>query len=273
MTAAACEQFLKSQGRAPGLHVVLVGNDPASEVYVRNKERAASKVGMAGRVHRLKADVHQDELLALIDDLNRANGVDGILVQLPLPAHLSPDVVVGRIDPGKDVDGLHAVNAGRLLAGQEGLRPCTPSGCVALLRSTGVDLQGKHVLVVGRSVLVGKPVSLMLLEANATVTIAHSRTSDLAEQCGRADVLVAAVGKEGLIDGRWVKEGGLVVDVGINRRADGSLCGDVCFDTARERAAWITPVPGGVGPMTIAMLLQNTMKAATARAGITLTVA
>ena len=258
------EAFRDAQGRPPGLHVVLVGNDPASEVYVRNKERAAARAQIAGEVHRLAAETPQTDLLALIADLNDDERVDGILVQLPLPKHLDDRRVVDAIDPAKDVDGLHPLNAGLLAAGRRGLRPCTPSGCMRMLAHIGYDPKGARALVLGRSMLVGKPIALMLLERHATVTIAHSRTIELAERAREADLLIAAVGRPGLIRGDWVKDGAVVIDVGINRLPDGSLVGDVEFEAARERASYITPVPGGVGPMTIAMLLSNTVDAAEA---------
>ncbi|MDH5492387.1 MAG: bifunctional methylenetetrahydrofolate dehydrogenase/methenyltetrahydrofolate cyclohydrolase FolD [Myxococcales bacterium] len=262
---ARAEAFREAHGRAPGLHVVLVGEDPASQVYVRNKERAAAKCAIAGELHRLPAATTEAELLGLIAELNAAAEIDGILVQLPLPGHLDEKTIVDAIDPAKDVDGLHPVNAGLLVVGREGLRPCTPSGCMRMLDAIGYDAKGKQALVVGRSILVGKPVAMMLLERHATVTIAHSRTPDLAAEVGRADIVVAAVGRPGLVRGEWLKEGAVVLDVGINRLEDGTLTGDVDFEAASARASWITPVPGGVGPMTIAMLLENTVQAAERR--------
>jgi len=260
------ETFAAAHGRAPRLEVVLVGEDPASQVYVRNKEKAAHEAGLRGSVLRLPATTSQAELLACVRGLSADADVDGILVQLPLPAGLDAAAVVEAIDAAKDVDGLHPVNAGLLATGGRGLRPCTPSGCMRMLAEAGVDLRGKRALVLGRSNLVGKPVALMLLEAHATVTIAHSRTADLAAECARADVLIAAVGQPRLVKADWVKEGAVVIDVGINRGSDGKLCGDVDFDAVREKAGWLTPVPGGVGAMTIAMLLRNTVDAAVARA-------
>ncbi len=259
------EAFAKKHGRKPGLHVVLVGDNPASQVYVRNKERSAKKCEIAGEVHRLPADVSQAELEALVTKLNDAPDIDGILVQLPLPDGLDAQAVLDRIDPSKDVDGLTPVSAGLLMDGRHGLRPCTPSGCMRLIAETGLDLNGKRALVIGRSLLVGKPIALMLLAANATVTMAHSRTADLAARVAEADVVVAAVGRAGLVRGEWLKEGAVVIDVGINRLDDGTLAGDVDFASAESRAGHITPVPGGVGPMTIAMLLSNTVQAAFAR--------
>jgi len=258
--------FALAHGRTPRLEVVLVGEDAASQVYVRNKEKAAHEAGLRGSVIRLPADTAQAELLARVRSLSSDPDVDGILVQLPLPAGLDAAAIVDAIDPHKDVDGLHPLNAGLLATGGKGLRPCTPSGCMRMLREAGVDLRGKRAVVLGRSNLVGKPVALMLLEEHATVTIAHSRTVDLSEECARADVLIAAVGKSRLVKAAWVKEGAVVIDVGINRGEDGKLCGDVDFDAVKERASWITPVPGGVGAMTIAMLLRNTVDAAVLRA-------
>jgi methylenetetrahydrofolate dehydrogenase (NADP+)/methenyltetrahydrofolate cyclohydrolase len=257
--------FTQQHGRAPGLDVVLVGDDPASQVYVRNKERDSVQVGMRGTVHRLPADTSQAKLLALVAQLNADPAVDGILVQMPLPKQIDAETVIGTIDPGKDVDGLTAVNAGLLSLGRPGLVPCTPMGCMRLLDEVGCNPAGKRAVVVGRSTLVGKPIAQLLLARHATVTIAHSRTSDLAKVCAEADILVAAVGKEALVRGEWVKPGAVVIDVGINRGADGKLHGDVEFEGANQRASWITPVPGGVGPMTIAMLLMNTVTAAKAR--------
>jgi len=258
--------FARAHGRTPRLEVVLVGEDAASQVYVRNKEKAAHEAGLRGSVIRLPADTAQAELLARVRSLSSDPDVDGILVQLPLPAGLDAAAIVDAIDAHKDVDGLHPLNAGLLATGGKGLRPCTPSGCMRMLREAGVDLRGKRAVVLGRSNLVGKPVALMLLEEHATVTIAHSRTGDLAEECARADVLIAAVGKPRLVKAAWVKEGAVVIDVGINRGEDGKLCGDVDFDAVKEKASWITPVPGGVGAMTIAMLLRNTVDAAVLRA-------
>lgn len=259
------EAFTAKHGRAPGLHVVLVGEDPASQVYVRNKERAASKAGIAGEVHRLPSETSEADLLALIAKLNAAPDIDGILVQLPLPDHLDDQTIVDAIDPDKDVDGLHPFNAGLLMVGRKGLRPCTPSGCMRMLEHVGCDPKGKRALVLGRSTLVGKPIALMLLEKHATITIAHSRTEDLADRVREADIVIAAVGRANLVKGDWIKEGAVVIDVGINRLDDGSLTGDVDFEGASKRASHITPVPGGVGPMTIAMLLGNTVNAAEAR--------
>jgi methylenetetrahydrofolate dehydrogenase (NADP+)/methenyltetrahydrofolate cyclohydrolase len=252
-------------GRPPGLEVVLVGEDPASQVYVRNKERASTKLGMRGAVHRLPADSSEAAVIELVQRLNADDTVDGILVQMPLPKHIDADRVIGLIDPAKDVDGLTAINAGKLALGRPGLVPCTPFGCMRMLSEIGCDPLGKRAVVVGRSNLVGKPIAQLLLARHATVTIAHSRTKDLAAVVGEADIVVAAVGVRGLIKGEWIKPGAVVLDVGINRADDGKLYGDVDFEPARARAGFITPVPGGVGVMTIAMLLSNTLDAATAR--------
>ena len=253
---------LASRGVVPGLATVLVGDDPASRLYVGNKETACEEVGMRSFGHRLAASTGQAELLALVRELGRRRDVHGILVQLPLPPPLEARAIIETLPPEKDVDGLHPVNQGRLLAGEPGLRPCTPLGVLRLLDETGVALKGAHAVVVGRSLLVGKPVALLLLERHATVTVCHSRTVDLGAEVGRADVLVAATGQAGLVRGVWIRPGAVVIDVGMNRGADGKLCGDVEFAAACERAAHITPVPGGVGPMTVAMLLANTVSAA-----------
>jgi methylenetetrahydrofolate dehydrogenase (NADP+)/methenyltetrahydrofolate cyclohydrolase len=266
--------FVARYGRAPGLDVIFVGDDPGSEVYTRNKEKASNEVGMRGRLHRLPATTSQGELLALIAKLNADAAVDGILVQLPLPPQIDVTSVLDAVDPRKDVDGFHPVNAGLLALGRPGLVPCTPLGCMLLLRASGIDPKGAAVVVVGRSNIVGKPVAQLLLAANATVTIAHSHTRELPNLCRQADVLVAAIGRAEMIRGDWIKPGAVVIDVGINRidagvdpsgKAKTRLVGDVAFDEAKERASAITPVPGGVGPMTIACLLQNTLKAALAR--------
>ena len=253
---------LAARGVVPGLATILVGEDPASRLYVGNKERACGEVGLRSFGHRLPATTAQGELLALVRELAHRPDVHGILVQLPLPGRLDAQQVIEALPPGKDVDGLHPVNQGRLLAGQPGVRPCTPLGVMRLLDETGVTLRGAHAVVVGRSVLVGKPVALLLLERHATVTLCHSRTADLAGEVGRADVVVAATGQPGLVRGAWIRPGAVVIDVGINRGSDGKLCGDVEFAVARERAAYVSPVPGGVGPMTVAMLLSNTVAAA-----------
>ncbi|HTQ02632.1 MAG TPA: bifunctional methylenetetrahydrofolate dehydrogenase/methenyltetrahydrofolate cyclohydrolase FolD [Polyangiaceae bacterium] len=264
--ATGVAAFRAEHGRAPGLHVILAGDDPASAVYVRNKEKAAVEVGMDGKVHRLPASIGQSALLGLVKELDADDGVDGILVQLPLPKGLDSSAVVQSVDPSKDVDGLHTLSAGALWSGRPGLVPCTPRGCLRLLDHAGVKLEGARAVVVGRSPLVGKPVAALLLDRNATVTIAHSKSRDLGAICREADVLVAAVGRRGLIRGDFVKPGAAVIDVGTNRDDQGKLCGDVDFAEASRVAGAITPVPGGVGPMTIAMLLENTLLAARARA-------
>lgn len=243
-------------GRPPGLAVMLVGDDPASAVYVRNKENDAQKIGMFSEVIRLPGDVSQEEVEAGVRELNERSDVDAFLVQLPLPKGLDAGAVTTRIDPAKDADGLHPANLGLLTMGLPCPRPCTPSGVMAMLDTTDLELSGAHAVVVGRSTIVGKPMALMLLERDATVTVCHSRTRDLAAEVRRADIVVSAVGRPNLIRGEWIKEGAVVVDVGINR-IDGKLVGDVEFEAARERARAITPVPGGVGPMTRAMLLGN----------------
>jgi methylenetetrahydrofolate dehydrogenase (NADP+)/methenyltetrahydrofolate cyclohydrolase len=267
---AGVDEFCARRGRAPGLDVVLVGDDPASEVYTRNKEKASNDVGMRGRLHRLPATATEAELVTLITRLNIDDGVDGILIQLPLPAGLDESRILDLVSPAKDVDGFHPINAGLLASGRPALVPCTPVGCMRLLRESGVDLKGARAVVVGRSNIVGKPVAQLLLAEHATVTIAHSRTRDLASVCREADVLIVAIGKPEMIRGDWVKAGAVVIDVGINRMEAGEgktrLVGDVAFDEATAHARAITPVPGGVGPMTIACLLQNTLKAANARA-------
>ena len=271
--AEAVPAFAEATGRAPGLAVVLVGEDPASAVYVRSKGRATTEAGMASFEHRLPDSVSQEELLALIETLNDDDSVDGILVQLPLPAGIDDKAVIEAVDPAKDVDGFHPINAGRLAVGEEGLVPCTPLGCLMLLKDRLGDLSGLEAVVVGRSNIVGKPMARLLLAENCTVTVAHSRTRDLPEVVRRADILVAAVGRAGMIPGSWLKPGATVIDVGINRVAGegevkARLVGDVDFDSAAEVAGAITPVPGGVGPMTIAVLLRNTLVAAHARAGL-----
>ena len=266
-TATRALTFSARYGRRPGLAVVQVGDDPASTVYVRNKRRSCVETGIESFAHDLPATTREAHLLALIATLNHDPAVDGILVQMPLPKGLYSNRIIDAIDPQKDVDGLHPKNAGLLMVGRAGLRACTPSGCMRLIAEAGCDPAGKHALVVGRSILVGKPMALLLLEANATVTIAHSRTADLAATVGRADIVVAAVGRAHMIKGEWIKPGAVVIDVGTNKGADGKLTGDVEFEAARRVASAITPVPGGVGPMTIAFLLSNTVDAALARAG------
>ena len=245
-------------GRRPGLWAVIVGEDPASQVYVRNKENAARKVGLAGEVLRLPASTTQEELLALLGRLNADPAVDGILLQLPLPPHISKDAAIAAIAPDKDVDGYAGMKQG-LTARAGCIAPCTPRACIQLIKSTGVPMEGKHALVVGRGELVGKPVAALLLNENATVTIAHSRTQGLRDIALTADIVVAAVGRAGVVTGDMIKPGAVVIDVGINRLDDGRIVGDVDFDGASKNAGWITPVPGGVGPMTIAMLIRNTL--------------
>ena len=268
----------RDHGVQPGLAVVLVGEDPASQIYVRSKGEHSLAAGMHSATHRLPADASQEELVRLVADLNADPLIHGILVQLPLPKHLDERAVLGAISPDKDVDGLHVVNAGRLASGLPGLYPCTPLGCMILLRETLGDLAGKRAVVVGRSVLVGRPVAQLLLQADCTVTIAHSRTRDLPAVCREADILVAAVGRPRMIRGDWIKPGAAVIDVGINRvpfddpekAAAGKtkLVGDVHFKEAMQVAGWVTPVPGGVGLMTVAVLLQNTVTAARRLAGL-----
>jgi len=246
----------------PGLAVVLVGDNPASQVYVRNKRRTTEASGMRSFAHDLPATTSQEALLALIDALNRDPAVTGILVQLPLPRHIDEERVTERIDPLKDVDGFHPYNIGRLVLKRPTLRPCTPYGCMTLLADTGEELAGKHAVVIGQSNIVGRPMALELLMTRCTVTICHSRTRDLPGLVRQADIVVAGVGRANFVQGSWVKPGAIVIDVGINRTAEGKLCGDVDFAAAKEVASWITPVPGGVGPMTIATLLANTLHAA-----------
>jgi methylenetetrahydrofolate dehydrogenase (NADP+)/methenyltetrahydrofolate cyclohydrolase len=248
--------------RIPGLAVILLGTDPASSIYVRNKRRACDAAGVLSISHDLPASTTQEELLALINQLNDDPTVDGILVQAPLPGHIDDETVVEAIRPDKDVDGFHPYNIGRLAVRLPTLRSCTPYGVMRLLATTGEPLRGKHAVVVGASNHVGRPMALELLLAGCTVTVCHSATRDLAGQVGQADILVAAVGKPEMVKGAWIKEGAMVVDIGINRLKDGRIVGDVEFSVAKERASWITPVPGGVGPMTVATLLQNTLEAA-----------
>jgi methylenetetrahydrofolate dehydrogenase (NADP+)/methenyltetrahydrofolate cyclohydrolase len=249
-------------GVVPGLAVVLVGENTASQVYVRNKRRTTEAVGMRSFAHDLPATASEAEVLALVDRLNADPSVNGILVQLPLPKHIDPECVIERIDPKKDVDGFHPYNIGRLVLKMPMLRPCTPYGCMRLLKETGQDLVGMHAVVIGQSNIVGRPMALELLMARCTVTICHSATRDLPGIVRQGDIVVAGVGKAKFVPGDWIKPGAIVIDVGINRMDDGKLCGDVDFAEAREVAGWITPVPGGVGPMTIATLLANTLRAA-----------
>ncbi len=258
---------LREKGVTPGLAVILAGNDPASEIYVRNKGNGCREVGMHSETVLLPADVSQEKLEAEIDRLNRDDRIHGILVQLPLPAHLDAASALARILPEKDVDGFHLLNAGRLMTGEDGVIPCTPRGALYMLRQTGMDLNGMEAVVIGRSNIVGKPMAMLLMRENCTVTVCHSRTRNLAEHTRRADILVAAVGKPGFITGDMVKPGAAVIDVGINR-VDGKVRGDVDFDSVSPVAGWLTPVPGGVGKMTITMLLQNTPEAAERKASI-----
>lgn len=267
--AVQAAAFLAATGRRPGLAVVLVGDDPASAVYVRNKGKATRAAGMASFEHVLPADTQQAALMALVEQLNADPAIDGILVQLPLPGHLDEQTVVGAIDAAKDVDGLTPLSTGRLALGRAVLVPCTPLGCLMLLREQLGDLSGLNAVVIGRSILVGKPMAQLLLAENCTVTIAHSRTRDLSSVVRRADIVVAAVGQPAMVKGEWIKPGATVIDIGINRTDEG-LVGDVDFAGAASVAAAITPVPGGVGPMTIACLLRNTLFAAYARAGLPL---
>lgn len=266
--------FVAETGRAPGLAVVLVGADPASQVYVGSKKKATVEAGMASFEYRLPDDSSQSDLIALVERLNADDAVDGILVQLPLPSHIDDKAVIETIDPAKDVDGFHVVNAGRLAVGEESFVPCTPLGCLMLLKDSLGDLSGKNAVVIGRSNIVGKPMAQLLLGESCTVTIAHSRTQDLADVVRRADIVVAAVGRAEMVKGDWLKDGAVVIDVGINRldpvdgATKGRLVGDVAFDEALAHVGAITPVPGGVGPMTIACLLRNCLVAAHRRAGL-----
>lgn len=245
-----------------GLAVVIVGDDPASRVYVNNKKKACEFCGIKSYEYALPAETTQEELLELVDTLNADANVNGILVQLPLPGHLDEKAVIERISPDKDVDAFHESNVGRIMIGNYSFLPCTPAGCMELIHSTGVEVSGKECVVIGRSNIVGKPMAMLLLHENGTVTVCHSKTHDLAEVCRRADILVAAVGRPNFVTADMVKPGAVVIDVGINRLDNGKLCGDVKFDEVSEVAGWITPVPGGVGPMTIAMLMRNTVTAA-----------
>lgn len=256
---------LKAKGIEVTLAVVLVGEDPASQVYVRNKKKACEYVGFKSLSYELPAETSQEELLELIDELNGRDDVDGILVQMPLPSHINEKAVIDAISPAKDVDGFHPMNVGALCIGEEGFVSCTPAGVIQLLKrgcEGNISIAGKECVIVGRSNIVGKPMALLMLRENATVTVAHSKTANLKEVCKRADILIAAVGKASMITADYVKEGAIVIDVGINRNADGKLCGDVAYDEVKEIASAITPVPGGVGPMTIAMLMNNCYEAA-----------
>ena len=258
----ATEKLVAESGVRPGLAVIIVGEDPASQVYVRNKKRACDEVGFYSESYELPENTTQDELNALVDRLNKDDKIHGILCQLPLPKHLDENEVIMRIDPKKDVDAFHPENVGKIMIGDYSFLPCTPAGVMTLLERSGIDVCGKECVVVGRSNIVGKPQAMLLLHANGTVTICHSRTKNLAEVCRRADILVAAIGKADFFTGDMIKEGAVVIDVGMNRRADGKLTGDVDFESVAPKASYITPVPGGVGPMTITMLMQNTLTAA-----------
>lgn len=261
---AEVKALVETHGRAPGIAVVRVGEDPASKVYVTSKKKTAEELGFGSWEHHLPETVTQPALLELVARLNHQPDCDGILVQLPLPKHIDANAVLAAIDPSKDVDGFHAINAGKLFQGRPGLVPCTPLGCMRMLQSIGYDVAGKRCVVVGRSNIVGRPMAMLLLNASATVVVCHSK-SDVAKEVREADVVVAAVGVPGLVKGEWLKPGAIVLDVGMNRMPDGKLRGDVEFEAAREKAGYITPVPGGVGPMTIAMLMANTVRAASAR--------
>jgi methylenetetrahydrofolate dehydrogenase (NADP+)/methenyltetrahydrofolate cyclohydrolase len=261
--AAARAAALAAKGHQPGLAVVLVGDNPASQVYVRNKVKACEEAGIRSVLEKYDASMTEAELLARVDALNNDQTIHGILVQLPLPKHIDDHKVIESISPAKDVDGFHVASAGALLVGEPGFKACTPNGCMKMLESIGMkDLKGKHAVVIGRSNIVGKPMALMLLAANATVTVCHSGTANLGEMTRQADVIVAAVGKRNVLTADMVKPGAVVIDVGMNRNDEGKLCGDVDFDGVKDVAGWITPVPGGVGPMTIAMLLVNTLESA-----------
>ncbi|MEC0306530.1 bifunctional methylenetetrahydrofolate dehydrogenase/methenyltetrahydrofolate cyclohydrolase FolD [Paenibacillus lautus] len=259
--ALEVEQLSKQNVR-PGLAVVLVGDDPASHVYVRNKEKACQDLGFYSEVHRLSAESSQEEVLALVDKLNAQESIHGILVQLPLPKHIHEKAVIDAISVEKDVDGFHPVNVGNLVIGDDSLLPCTPAGVIEMIKRTGIEIAGKHAVVIGRSNIVGKPVSLLLQRENATVTMCHSRTGNMAEIARQADILVVAIGRANMIDASYVKPGAVVIDVGMNRLENGKLAGDVDFESVKEVSGPITPVPGGVGPMTITMLMQNTLIAA-----------
>ena len=254
--------FEAKNGFRPGLAVIIVGADPASQVYVRNKRRACEEVGFYSEAYELPEDTTQSELIELVDKLNRDPNIHGILCQLPLPRHLDENEVILRIDPKKDVDAFHPYNVGKIMIGDYDFLPCTPAGVMALLDRSGIEIKGKECVVVGRSNIVGKPQAMLLLHAHGTVTVCHSRTKNLAEVCRRADILIAAIGKADFFTADMVKEGAVVIDVGMNRRADGKLTGDVDFASVEPKASYITPVPGGVGPMTITMLMQNTLTAA-----------
>lgn len=256
---AEVEARLKLGKRPPGLAVILIGGDPASQVYVGHKRKACKEIGMTSRSYDLPEETTQHELITLIDELNSDKNIDGILVQLPLPDHIDPSLIIEHIHPNKDVDGFHPINIGKLALRIPGMRPCTPYGVMRLLDSIGEVYKGRHAVIVGASNIVGRPMMMELLLAGATVTVCHRFSSNTSELVAQADIVVVAAGKPGLVKGEWIKQGATVIDVGINRLENGKLCGDVEFDTASERAEWITPVPGGVGPMTVAMLMKNTL--------------
>ncbi|MBR6682350.1 MAG: bifunctional methylenetetrahydrofolate dehydrogenase/methenyltetrahydrofolate cyclohydrolase FolD [Clostridia bacterium] len=260
--AAEVEQMKKNNGLVPGLAVIIVGEDPASQVYVRNKKKDCDETGINSIVHALPENTTQEELLALVHKLNNDDNVHGIIVQLPLPKHLDSELIINNIDSKKDVDAFHPYNVGKIMIGDYEFLPCTPAGVMALLERSNIEVAGKNCVVVGRSNIVGKPQAMMLLHKNGTVTICHSKTKDLAEVCRSADVLVVAIGRAKMITGDMIKEGAVVIDVGMNRDENGKLCGDVDYESAEKKASYITPVPGGVGPMTRVMLLQNTLSAA-----------
>lgn len=266
--AAEAAKLKEEKGIKIGLAVVIVGNNPASRVYVNNKKKACEVVGFQSFEYALDENTTQEQLLDLINVLNRDDKVNGILVQLPLPAHIDEKKVIEAIDPSKDVDAFHAVNVGKIMIGEYAFLPCTPAGVMRLIESTGTDITGKQCVVVGRSNIVGKPMAMLLLHQNGTVTVCHSKTKDLKKICLDADILVVAVGKANFVTGDMIKEGAVVIDVGMNRLDTGKLCGDVEFESAEKKASYITPVPGGVGPMTIAMLMKNTLTAAKQQAGI-----
>lgn len=255
-------QNLKKEGVVPGLAVILVGNDDASRTYVANKQKACKELGIYSELITFNSNVTQDTLLSKIYELNESKEIHGILVQLPLPKHLDEDEIINAISPRKDVDGFHPINVGKMVIGQDALMPCTPSGVIVMLEDNGISLSGKHVVIVGRSNIVGKPLGQMLLTRDATVTYCHSKTRDLPSYTNQADILIAAVGRANFITADCVKQGAVVIDVGINRNEEGKLCGDVAYDQVKDKASYITPVPGGVGPMTITMLMYNTVKAA-----------
>ncbi|WMT42620.1 bifunctional methylenetetrahydrofolate dehydrogenase/methenyltetrahydrofolate cyclohydrolase FolD [Paenibacillus sp. D2_2] len=261
-------EALVEQGLTPGLAVILVGEDPASQVYVRNKEKACHDLGYYSEVHRLPASTSQEDLLALVNKLNRQENIHGILVQLPLPKHIDEKSVIDAIAVEKDVDGFHPVNVGNLVIGDDSLLPCTPAGVIELIKRTGIEMSGKHAVVIGRSNIVGKPVSLLLQRENATVTMCHSRTVNMKELTEQADILVVAIGKANFVDASFIKPGAVVIDVGMNRLDNGKLAGDVDFESVKEVSGPITPVPGGVGPMTITMLMNNTLIAAKRLGGL-----